>query len=159
MRTPTRRTRTVSALAVTGMLAAGLTTLMTSPATADDSAPAQSSRVATGPDSGRPGTPVDLAAAAETDEAGTFAIWNGLSLAPGASAVGGWNNTPPGNSYFVDVRPIATTVTTACQMQVVRTWRVQNWNADNTRELEVWWEVKNVGSAACKADVYLAYNR
>lgn len=156
-----------SVLAATGLLAAVLTSLSAAPAlagTADDrSAPATSTastaRLDTTANSGRPGTPVTISAAAEIDEAGTFAIWNGLSLQPGASAVGHWNNTPQGNSYFVDVRPTATTVTTACQMQVTRTWRVQNWNADNTRELEIWWEVKNVGSAACKADVHLAYVR
>ena len=98
-------------------------------------------------------------AAAEVDEAGTWAIANGVSLSPGATAGGYWNNTPQGNSYFVDVRPTATTVTTACRLEVVRSWRVQNWNADNTRELEIHWQVKNVGTAACKGDVYLSFVR
>lgn len=131
----------VLALASTAALLALTPMLATAPATASPLAAA---------DQAAP------AVAAEVDEAATWRIWAGLSLAPGASAVGGWNNTPPGHSYFVDVRPIATTVTTACQMEVERTWRVQHWNADNTRELEVWWRVKNVGTAACKADVYLS---
>jgi hypothetical protein len=100
-----------------------------------------------------------LAAAAEVDEAGTFMIWQGLSVGAGALAGGSWNNTPPGNSYSVDVRPISTTVTTTCQLEVVRTWRAQDWRADNTRELKIFWQVRNVGTVACQGDVYLTWVR
>jgi hypothetical protein len=103
------------------------------------------------------GAAVAQPAAATATSEGTYTIYHVAGLAPGASTTKHWNNTPAGRSYFVDVRPSATTVTTACSLEVVHSWRNQNWNADNSRELEVWWTVQNVGSATCDGDVYLGY--
>ncbi|GAB3144736.1 hypothetical protein GCM10027290_23460 [Micromonospora sonneratiae] len=104
-----------------------------------------------------PSAPAVAVAEAEVGSAGAYKIGDVTSLAPGASVTGGWNNTPTSRYYFVDVRPIATTVTQPCTLEVTRSWRKQNWNANNTRELEVYWTVKNVGSYTCDGDVYLSW--
>ncbi|WP_405101564.1 hypothetical protein [Micromonospora sp. NBC_01412] len=101
--------------------------------------------------------PAVAGADAEVGSAGAYKIADVTALAPGSSTSGGWNNTPTTRYYNVDVRPVATTVTQSCQLEVTRQWRKQNWNADNTRELEIYWTVKNVGSYTCDGDVYLSW--
>jgi transposase-like protein len=69
-------------------------------------------------------------------EAGTYRISQLHGIEPGGTRSGYWNNTPQGRSYFVDVRPISTTVTKPAVIELVRSWRKLNWNANNTTELE-----------------------
>jgi hypothetical protein len=105
------------------------------------------------------GTPVTDSSmvALEANEAGTYRISQLHGIEPGGTRSGYWNNTPQGRSYFVDVRPISTTVTKPAVIELVRSWRKLNWNANNTTELEVHWQIKNIGADTCDADIYLGY--
>lgn len=67
---------------------------------------------------GAAASPAPASALAEVGSAGTYRIATVDNLAAGSTASRGWNNTPTGRSYFVDVKPIATTVTQACQLEV-----------------------------------------
>ncbi|MEV4895683.1 hypothetical protein AB0K48_40575 [Nonomuraea sp. NPDC055795] len=97
-------------------------------------------------------------ARAAVDVAGTFRIAQVTSLAPGASASGGWNNTPQAFSHFVDAWPTTNAVVAECRIEVVRWWKEYTRYLDGS-ELEVHWTIKNVGSNTCGADVYLGWVR
>jgi len=107
------------------------------------------------------------------DHAGFFKISTVNGLAPGASASGGWNNTPDVYRTFIDVMPfvaqpppeIAQGISPAvaeqypCKMEVTREYRERYINGNNVVAVRLWWTIKNVGTTTCSADVYYGWVR
>ncbi|HCT78688.1 MAG TPA: hypothetical protein DGT23_19315 [Micromonosporaceae bacterium] len=77
------------------------------------------------------------------------------SLNPGVSKTNTWNNANPVTSaYLIGLAP-GSAYPDACQMEVTRLYYRQRINSDGSSERELSITVKNVGTAACQAIVYL----
>lgn len=74
-------------------------------------------------------------------------------VSPGGTQVHLWN-IPWHTNWVVGLNPTGATSTAACQFRVTRTWYVQPGEAGALRQF--WWEIKNVGTIACQADLRLA---
>jgi hypothetical protein len=81
------------------------------------------------------------------------ATWGTLGIAPGASKNMVWNNANPLTAaYFVGISPDGATSGNPCELEVTRTWYLQQ----PSGEREFRFTVKNVGAIACQGDVQLA---
>ncbi|HEX4422557.1 MAG TPA: hypothetical protein VH165_31800, partial [Kofleriaceae bacterium] len=79
--------------------------------------------------------------------------WSTGGINAGASQSWTWNNANPLTaSHFVGISPTGSTSTATCQLEVTRSWYVQQ----PTGEREFHFTIKNVGSIACQGDVQLA---
>ena len=74
-------------------------------------------------------------------------------VSPGGTQVHLWNIAWHTN-WVVGLNPTGATSSAACQFRVTRTWYVQPGEAGALRQF--WWEIKNVGTVACQADLRLA---
>jgi hypothetical protein len=75
-------------------------------------------------------------------------------VSPGGSQVHYWTNLPWNTNWVASLNPTGATSSAACQFRVTRSWYVQQQQAPSSRQF--WWEVKNVGTIACQADLRLA---
>jgi hypothetical protein len=79
--------------------------------------------------------------------------WATGGINAGASQNWTWNNANPLTSaYLVGVSPSGSTSTATCQLEVTRTWYLQQ----PTGEREFHFTLKNAGTIACQGDVQLA---
>jgi hypothetical protein len=78
-----------------------------------------------------------------------------VTLNAGASVTQGWNNAFTTTLYSIDVSPKFAGVDAPCVMEVTRVWSQQVVNSGNTVERELRWTIKNIGTIACSADVWL----
>ncbi|MEV0643833.1 hypothetical protein AB0I28_01080 [Phytomonospora sp. NPDC050363] len=82
-----------------------------------------------------------------------FTSWSTGGVSPGVTQNWQWNNANPLNSaHVVGLSPQGATGSTACQFEVVRSWYLKQ--ASGEREFH--FQVKNVGSITCTADIRLA---
>ena len=82
-----------------------------------------------------------------------FATWATGGIEAGASKSWTWNNANPLNAaHIVGVSPSGATSSHPCELELVRTWYVQQPGG----EREFKFTVKNVGGIACQGDVQLA---
>lgn len=82
-----------------------------------------------------------------------FTSWSTGGVSPGVTQTWQWNNANPLNaSHLVGLSPLGSTGSTACQFEVTRTWYVQQPGG----EREFHFNVKNVGTITCTADIRLA---
>jgi hypothetical protein len=82
-----------------------------------------------------------------------FATWATGGIDAGGSRSFTWNNANPLTaSHFVSVSPSGATTTSACQLEVTRTW----YRRQPSGERELAFTVKNVGDIACQGDIQLA---
>jgi hypothetical protein len=87
------------------------------------------------------------------DSKSRVATWATGGLDVGASKSWTWNNANPvTSSFFVGIAPSGATSTTACELEVTRSWYAQQPGG----EREFKFTVKNVGGIACQGDVQLA---
>jgi len=94
--------------------------------------------------------------AADSSSAGTItpqATWFTGTISPGASLNQKWNNTNPSLAYLVGLNPQGAGTTTPCQMEVTRTWYVQQPGG----EVEFWFTIKNIGTLACSTEILLTW--
>ncbi|HVK24434.1 MAG TPA: hypothetical protein VM677_24010 [Actinokineospora sp.] len=78
--------------------------------------------------------------------------WTTGGVNPGQTVTKHWNNANPLNAaYVVGLSPTGATSSAACQFEVTRQWYQQQPGG----EREFWFNVKNVGSIACTAEVLL----
>lgn len=82
----------------------------------------------------------------------SWSIGSTGGLSPGQTQTWLWNNLPAGQIFLVGLTPSGSTSSAPCQIQVVRTWYTKQPGSD--RELR--FQLRNVGSIACQADVRLA---
>lgn len=82
----------------------------------------------------------------------SWSIGSTGGLNPGQTQTWLWNNLPAGQIFLVGLTPSGSTSTAPCQIQVVRTWYTKQPGSDR----ELWFQLRNVGSIACQADVRLA---
>jgi hypothetical protein len=80
-----------------------------------------------------------------------LASWYTGSIAPGATEHHYWNNAGSTAAYAVGLSPVGASTSATCQMEVVRTWDVQKYGG----EREFHFEVKNIGSITCGANILL----
>jgi hypothetical protein len=81
--------------------------------------------------------------------------WSTGTVSVGATQSWTWNNANPLNSaHFVNVSPTGATGSTTCELEVTRSWYVQQPGG----EREFRFHVKNVGTLACGGTVLLASN-
>ncbi|CRK57365.1 hypothetical protein [Alloactinosynnema sp. L-07] len=79
-------------------------------------------------------------------------VWSTGGVNPGQTVTKHWNNANPLNAaYVVGLSPTGATSTVACQFEVTREWYQQQPGG----EREFWFNVKNVGSIACTAEILL----
>jgi hypothetical protein len=79
--------------------------------------------------------------------------WSSGGINAGASQNWVWNNANPLTaSYLVGLSPTGSTSTATCQFEVTRTWYSQQPGGERRFN----WTIKNVGTIACVATVYLA---
>lgn len=79
--------------------------------------------------------------------------WTTGGVNPGQSVTKHWNNANPLNAtYVVGLSPQGATSTTPCQFETTRTWYAEQ----PSGEREFWFTMKNVGTIACTADIYLS---
>ncbi|MBB5867484.1 hypothetical protein F4553_000863 [Allocatelliglobosispora scoriae] len=72
-------------------------------------------------------------------------------VSPGGTQVHLWN-IPVNTNWIVALNPTGATSSAACQFQVTRNWYVQPGSSSR----QFWWELKNVGTVTCQADIRLA---
>jgi hypothetical protein len=79
--------------------------------------------------------------------------WSTGGIEAGASKSWTWNNANPVTaSHIVGVSPSGATSSNSCQLEVTRTWYVEQ----PLGEREFKFTVKNVGAIACQGDIQLA---
>lgn len=79
--------------------------------------------------------------------------WSTGGVNPGATQSWVWNNANPLNaSYLVGASPTGATNTANCKFEITRTW----YERLSTGERKFRFNIKNVGTIACAADIRLA---
>ncbi len=82
---------------------------------------------------------------------GLVSSWYSGTIAPGATQHWYWNNSSHTAAFQVGLSPIGASTSAACKVEVSRTWDVQR----NGGEREFHFYVKNIGTVACGANVYI----
>ena len=77
--------------------------------------------------------------------------WNTSGVNPGQTVTKHWNNAGALSTYVAGLSPSGATSTAPCQFEVTREWYQQQPGG----EKEFWFDVKNVGTIACSAEVLL----
>jgi hypothetical protein len=97
-------------------------------------------------------------ASAEADEAGLIEVYNVASLAPGATLEKSWKHADLGVAHFVDVLPQPLPGQT-CSFEAPRIWKTVTGWFGAPSDLTVYWQIKNVGTVDCAAQVRLGWVR
>ena len=86
----------------------------------------------------------------------TATSWSTGQLAGGATYTSHWNNANPLNRvYLPGLSPLGAS-SSACQLEVTRSWYQQRRDSDGETEREFYLTVKNLGSNTCSGTVLLS---
>jgi len=82
--------------------------------------------------------------------------WSTGTISPGSSAAWYWNNANPLTRVYVNgVSPLGATATTACQLEMLPSFYLEQLDTDHTNQRRYYIGVKNVGTISCSGTILL----